>query len=276
MLRVLVVDDDYTSAHSLASHLNASGMEVALAHTSLEAEELLRHAKTPFDIALLDVMLPPTAESIGLHVEGLNLAERLRRASPTTHLVAISAYMPPDRIEALSGAFDECLSRSVSVQDIVELIRQLTGSRNIKRSPKIFIVHGHDESAKLSLKNYLQNTLGIGEPIILHEQPSHGRTILDKFEQSAREADLAFVLLTPDDVGATASDPNATKRRARQNVILELGFFLGRLPRGRTVLLHKGPIEIPSDIAGMVYIDISLGIEAAWETIRREVAPWLH
>ena len=59
----------------------------------------------------------------------------------------------------------------------------------------------------------------------------------------------------------------------RQNVIFEMGFFLAHLGRksGRVILLHKGPIDLPSDISGVVYVDISHGIEAAGEAIRREV-----
>jgi predicted nucleotide-binding protein len=147
----------------------------------------------------------------------------------------------------------------------------------LKRSPAIFIVHGHDESTKLSLKNYLQNTLRLGEPIILHEKSSQGRTIIEKFESYADRADIVFAILTPDDIGGSASDPNRVKRRARQNVIFELGFFYAKMQRtsGRVILLHKGQLELPSDISGIVYVDISNGIEAAGEEIRRELQEWL-
>ncbi|OGA67701.1 MAG: hypothetical protein A3G81_11210 [Betaproteobacteria bacterium RIFCSPLOWO2_12_FULL_65_14] len=111
------------------------------------------------------------------------------------------------------------------------------------------------------------------EPIILHEQPSMGRTVIEKFEDYAADAQLAFVLLTPDDKVAPADSSNDLKRRARQNVILELGFFLGKLGRlsGRVFLLHKGPIELPSDLSGVIYIDITGGVDAAGETIRKEL-----
>jgi predicted nucleotide-binding protein len=84
---------------------------------------------------------------------------------------------------------------------------------------------------------------------------------------------LVFVLLTSDDVGAEAATPNDKRRRARQNVIFEMGFFLGALGResGRVLLLHKGPLEIPSDLSGIIYIDITNGIEAAGESIRKEI-----
>lgn len=143
---------------------------------------------------------------------------------------------------------------------------------------KIFIVHGHDNAAKLELKNYLQNTLKLPEPIILHEKPNHGYTIFQKLEKHAIDATCAFILLTPDDVMASDSEGDDRLYRARQNVILELGYFLGFFGResGRVILLHKGTLDIPSDIHGIVYIDITNGIEAAGEKIRLELSGFLN
>jgi predicted nucleotide-binding protein len=144
-----------------------------------------------------------------------------------------------------------------------------SGGREIRP----FIVHGHDHKSLYELKDYLQNTLKLGEPVILRQMPGLGKTLIEKFEREAEAVELVFVLLTPDDAVANPSDPDDQKRRARQNVILELGFFLGKLGResGRVLLLHKGPLEIPSDIVGVEYIDITNGIESAGESIRREL-----
>jgi predicted nucleotide-binding protein len=146
-------------------------------------------------------------------------------------------------------------------------------SRGSTMEKKVFIVHGHDDVAKLELKNYLQNTLGLPQPIILHEQPSLGRTIMEKFEDYAADANLVFVLLTPDDALANAKSSNDEKRRSRQNVIFEMGYFMAKLGRrsGRVVLLYKGALDLPSDISGIIYVDISHGIDSAGEKIRREV-----
>jgi predicted nucleotide-binding protein len=140
-------------------------------------------------------------------------------------------------------------------------------------APKAFIVHGHDDTALAELKNYLQNTLKWQEPVVLREQPNRGKTIIEKFEEFASRIDCVFVLLTPDDPNARFST-NDEKRRARQNVILELGFFYGQMGRssGRVIVLKKGTLELPSDIQGIVWIDISNGIKAAGEDIRKEVA----
>lgn len=142
------------------------------------------------------------------------------------------------------------------------------------KEAKIFIVHGHDDVAKLQLKNYLQNTLKLPEPIILHEKPNHGLTVIQKLEKYASDATCAFILLTPDDVMASDSEGDDGLYRARQNVILELGYFLGFFGResGRVILLHKGTLDIPSDVYGIVYIDITHGIEAAGEKIRPELS----
>ena len=155
----------------------------------------------------------------------------------------------------------------------------ITESRKEKtmRDVNCFIVHGHDDSTKLALKNYLQNTLKLPEPVILHKKASRGRTIIEKFEDYADKANLVFVLLTPDDKLANADTPDNEKYRARQNVIFEMGYFFGTMGRhsGAIILLHKGKLDIPSDISGIVYIDISNGIDAAGETIRKELAEHL-
>lgn len=136
-----------------------------------------------------------------------------------------------------------------------------------------FIVHGHTEKRILELKNYLQNTLKFEEPIILAEQASGGKTIIEKFETYAEESSLVFILLTPDD---KYSERTVTYR-ALQNVIFEMGYFLGKLGRktGRVILLHEGTLELPSDISGLVYISIDGGIKAAGEEIRKELEEFL-
>jgi predicted nucleotide-binding protein len=120
-------------------------------------------------------------------------------------------------------------------------------------SNKIFIVHGRDEAALQSLARFLEK-LEL-EPIVLHEQPNQGRTVIEKFEHSARDVGFAVVLMTPDDLGGLASAEEQGSR-ARQNVIFELGFFAGVLGRGRVCLLRKGQVEMPSDLFGVVYTDM--------------------
>lgn len=139
--------------------------------------------------------------------------------------------------------------------------------KSLLDNKKIFIVHGHDEASRYKLKDYLQNTLGYPEPVILSEIASCGRTIIESFEEETEHVGLVFVLLTPDDFMSDASV------RARQNVIFELGYFIGKFGRksGRVIVLQKGDVDIPSDLSGILYIHIDKGIEEAGEKIRKAI-----
>lgn len=130
----------------------------------------------------------------------------------------------------------------------------------------VFIVHGQDELLRRELKDFIQNRLHYSEPIILEENMRSGLTIIENFEQYAKDIAFVFVLLTPDDFVKGAL-------RARQNVIFELGYFMGKLGRksGRVILLVKGNVEIPSDLHGILYIRADDGINKAAEDIRKAV-----
>ncbi|WP_186075120.1 TIR domain-containing protein [Burkholderia gladioli] len=119
---------------------------------------------------------------------------------------------------------------------------------------RVFIVHGHDEAAKFAVQALL-GRLGL-EGVILDEQTGRGSTIIEKFEREAGTASFAVVLLTPDDKGGVATATvDQLRPRARQNVILELGYFAAKLGRGRVCALHRGNVEIPSDFSGVLYVN---------------------
>lgn len=116
---------------------------------------------------------------------------------------------------------------------------------------KVFIVHGHDGTPREAVARFLER-IGL-EPLILHEMPNAGRTIFTKFQEEAGGTGFAIVLLTPDDVGRSKKEEQM-KDRARQNVFLELGFFIGKLGPDRVAPLVKGKLELPSDYDGVGYI----------------------
>jgi predicted nucleotide-binding protein len=122
----------------------------------------------------------------------------------------------------------------------------------------VFVVHGHDDATRDAAARFLTKA-GL-TPVILHEQASGGRTVIEKLEHYANVG-FALVLLTPDDVGGPKDGP--AQPRARQNVIAELFYFIGRLGRDRVCALKKGEIEIPSDIGGVVYVE--LDDRGAWK-----------
>lgn len=117
-------------------------------------------------------------------------------------------------------------------------------------TPKVFIVHGRDDAPKYELAHFLSR-IGL-EPVILHEVYNAGRTIITKFQEVASQVEFAIVLMTPDDVGGLKD--GTLRHRARQNVIFELGFFLGKLSPSRVCALVKGDLETPSDYDGVVFV----------------------
>lgn len=170
-----------------------------------------------------------------------------------------------------NDAFEEGMELAEStIQSMIDEIRQfwpegesvadLSGRPQerdqVKAKPqgkRVFIVHGHDETMKEAVARMVTQ-LGL-EPIILHEQPNKGRTIIEKFTNYA-DVSYAVVLLSPDD-RAFPKDKSASQSRprARQNVILELGYFLGQLGREHVFPLYRGDrdFEIPSDYSGVIY-----------------------
>ena len=126
-------------------------------------------------------------------------------------------------------------------------------------SRKVFVVHGHDQALLQQVARFLER-LQL-EPIVLFEQPAEGQTIIEKLERHS-DVRFAVVLLTPDDVGKAARDDGAVRPRARQNVLLEMGYFLGRVGRDSVVALYHESVELPSDYRGVEYIKIDA--EGAW------------
>jgi hypothetical protein len=139
-----------------------------------------------------------------------------------------------------------------------EVSRFLSGGFSRQRNPlptsssSVFIVHGHDGEAREAVARFVAK-VGF-DPVILHEQASAGQTIIEKLE-AHNEVSFAIVLFTPDDLGATGTTtPPTLKPRARQNVVLELGSFIGTLGRNRVCVLYRPDVELPSDMLGVVYV----------------------
>jgi predicted nucleotide-binding protein len=124
---------------------------------------------------------------------------------------------------------------------------------------KVFVVHGRDEGAKNEVALFL-GKIGL-EEIILHQRPNRGRNLLTKFQEEAEGASFAIILMTPDDDGGLAAGP--LQKRARQNVVFELGFFIGKLGTPRVAALVLPGLEKPSDFDGICWIEFGRG--ANWK-----------
>ena len=133
---------------------------------------------------------------------------------------------------------------------------------------RVFIVHGRDLRAKESAENLVQ--LLRFEPVVLDRVVKHGSTTVVEAFEKAVDVVAALVLLTPDDVGGLRKR-GPTQPRARQNVIFELGYVMGRLGRGRVICLLKGEIEKPSDIEGVYYHRFKVSVDECASKVAEEL-----
>lgn len=209
------------------------------------------------------------------------------------------------------------LSALTELSDIASDVTRDFITRAPTKGKNIFIVHGRVTKPVRELKAMLQR-FGLN-PIVIHEQPSGSRTIVEKLEKYS-DVGYAFVILTPDDIGVSFQDLfektakcsyedealNAARRileqskgnierfiefnqkfmqepedaskfleflipRARQNVVLEFGYFMGLLGRDRVCCLYKGDVELPSDLHGIVYIPFKETINEVRNKIIKEL-----
>lgn len=227
-LRDIIDDIDNLISH----HVRASTPAFEAWHTKAErflikqyGENSLEHKKflnTNFAPSLLD-----------LYVSGENLQESIRLCC--------------DGLRMCKAIFETYLDDIANENDAYT---QRLPNEKLCKTNKIFIVHGHNGELKEAVARIIEK-LGL-EAVILSEQVNKGRTIIEKFEDYSDVAG-AICLLTADDYGRAKND-TVDKTRARQNVILEAGYFLGKLGRDHVVILADNGIEMPSDLSGLVYI----------------------
>lgn len=146
--------------------------------------------------------------------------------------------------KVLSEAANEIASTQKEI--IEESIKNTTESLN-----SVFIVHGRDDLAKTEVARFIEQ-LGV-TAIILHEQKNSGKTIIEKIEEHSNVS-YGIVLYTPCDHGSLITEEQL-KSRARQNVVFEHGYLIGKLGRNKVAALVKNDVEIPGDLNGLVYID---------------------
>ncbi|MEJ8821525.1 TIR domain-containing protein [Variovorax humicola] len=122
------------------------------------------------------------------------------------------------------------------------------------RNNCVFLVHGHNEALR-EMCARLMEKLGL-KVIILNEQVKRGETIIEKLERHS-VVQFAVVLMTGDDIGGKkGAGADSQRSRARQNVVLELGYFMARIDRKNVCVLYESGVELPSDYYGVDYIEI--------------------
>lgn len=175
-------------------------------------------------------------------------------------IITITGLKEPSIDKLIDDLIKHLFAKKEFLQTLIDYTLPSLSENNVKMEnlmktirKNIFIVHGHDEAAKLSVARFIDK-LGLS-PIILHEKPDMGRTIIEKFEDYS-DVGFAIILLTPDDMGYPKDKSEEAKSRARQNVIFELGYFIGKIGREKVCALYKEGVELPSDIQGVLYVQM--------------------
>lgn len=176
------------------------------------------------------------------------------------------------RIRTNSGCIINCFSTgNISFQGKNCSLEKEILQGHSTNNKKIFVVYGHDTIAKTQLEALLRRW--DLDPVILDQEASAGQTIIEKLETYSADIGYAIVLATPDDEGK-AKEESHTKKRVRQNVVLELGMFLAKLGREKVAILLKEDkdFEKPSDIQGLIYIPFQNKVEDAAIYLLKELA----
>lgn len=175
---------------------------------------------------------------------------------PIFEILIKNGYITPEQVK-------ESQQLQATIYPDPQPIPMPSGEFNTKQ---VFIVHGHDDIAKLEMASFIRS-LGL-EPIILHLQASSGRTIIEKIEHYSNVG-FGIVLYTPCDVGFKVGTLTSSYR-ARQNVVFEHGYLIGKLGRPRVAAIVKGQVETPNDISGVVYIALD-GVGSWREELIKEM-----
>jgi CheY-like chemotaxis protein len=255
MAIILFADNDPSFLETRCEFLEQRGYSIVRASSPVQAKELLVGGRV--DLAVLDIRLMNDEDE--QDISGLILAREIAFSVPK---VILTGFPTVETARAALGSRIDGLPLAVDFISKGEGPDALAGAiaKALRAIPTgvqdVFIVHGHDQEALETVARFIEH-LKL-RPIILGDQPSNGRTIIDKIEHYSRVG-FVIVLLTPDDVGYPAGRPRQKRKRARQNVIFELGFFLGRLGLSRVCSLYKEGVEILSDYQGVLYIPMDQG-----------------
>jgi hypothetical protein len=267
---ILLIEDQVDHSDPVADHLKVyGGFQVYLGRTIEQALCLARQYPTLRFIAM-DMGIPDVEGAAPLPLAGIVLLRELTQILPKAKIYIKSGLT----LKSEAKGFIQAYSKSVvrlggpwNPEEIVEKAKIAYSEGGMQ--PSVFIVHGHGSDALSALIALVKNDLRLGEPMVIKNEPEAGRVIIEKFEEYAQRADLVFALLTPDDRAETSL-------RSRQNVIFEIGYFTAALGRksGKLILLHHGATEKPSDMNGLLTIDITGGVRQAASKIRNELKGW--
>ena len=241
---ILLADNDRKFLNTRKVSLEKAGYKVVMASSPIEVRDFL--GSVHFDLAILDIRLENDRDE--KDISGLLLARDNAHSVPK---IMLTGYPSLETLRhSLSGLMPggavavDYVTKSDGPEALLEAVRAVL-------QQKIFVAYGHDEDAKNAVALLIKN-LGLRD-VVFDEQPNVGHAVIDHFERHANVG-FAIALLTPDDVGGLKDKPDDVKPRARQNVIFEFGYFIGKLGRQCVCALYKEGVELPSQYPDVLYL----------------------
>lgn len=251
---LLFADNAEDFLNSRKEFLEKDGYRILVATTTETSRQVFQECH--IDLAILDVRLKNDNDK--KDISGIALARELALSVPT---IILTDHATVDIARKALGMTD------TGSPPAVALVKKEEGNGALLRAVQsallrnVFIVHGRNMEVLDTIELHLRR-LHL-RPIILRQQMDRGRTVIEKFEDSSDAIAFAVVLLTPDDVGGLRRG-GKTQPRARQNVLVELGYFVGKLGRRKVCVLSRGNVEIPSDYYGVLSTPMDAGDR--WKT----------
>ncbi len=175
--------------------------------------------------------------------------------------------LPPSQDQVFLALVNMCVSVAGRLETRIEVFQSEPPRLPSPTGEKIFIVHGHAEGKWRELRDLLEDHLNL-KTIELADEPGAGETIINKFEEAAKDCCYAFALITPDDF---IEKEGKSYFQARPNVLFELGWFYGRFGRDRVCIVKQGKTEMPSDLAGILTINFQTNVSEGLLNIEREL-----
>lgn len=124
-LRILAVEDEEMVRQVLEGMLRDS-YDVDMAECGENALELMKNNQ--YDLALIDIALPG-------RLNGLDLACRLRKNSPSTRIIFLTGLsLPPERQEAVMELGDDLLQKPFTLEDIEEAVERVMTEPTTRRA----------------------------------------------------------------------------------------------------------------------------------------------
>lgn len=239
-------------------------------------------ATFPFDIEGVDAVVIDLSDLVSVRRACKKLVAMIKEFD--TNSTDISPVLATIQLDDLlqrsidDGSTERAVVNGLkAIEQRLAMMERATDERRVTppdaptRSRRVFIIHGHAGELKHQLARLLSDL--DFDVVILQEVVDSGRTIWEKLRNTHEDIGFAFVLLTPDDFGASHAEPDESNDRARQNVIFEYGLFSGLLEPSRVCAIQQGDIELPSDLAGLVIkrVPDGAGVEAIQLSLVKEL-----